>query len=184
MWEALTVYIQIYHWKGLPLRLVDGNCKAQANWKLLSGDDSKVITFLHGEVDSVQNMPLVCKLLREDECFYTEVVKIDNDHICAIVQFDLRMHILQQHYRSFNFEFKSCRKQSSRIQAGQKFHRQFMHIWIIIDICSVYRIKSTGLFRKLCKNLSIVFSCCVIMCTENHLISEIFQVFWCLLQVF
>ena len=183
MWEALTAYIQTYHWKGLPLRLVDGNCKAQTNWKLLSGDDPGVITLLHGEVDPVQNMPLVCKLPREDGCFYTEAVKTDNDHMCAIAQSDLRMHISQQHYRSSNLKFKSRRRQSSRIQAGQEFHRQFMHTWIIIDICSVHRIKSTGLSRKLCKNLSVVFSCCVIMCTEDHSISEIFQVFWCLLQV-
>ena len=183
MQKALTLYIQIYHWKRLPLKLVDGNCKAQVNWKLLSDDDSEVITLLCCEVDLVQNMPLVCKLPEENECFYTEAVKTDNDHMCAIAQFNLRMHVLQQHYRSFNLEFKSYRRQSSKIQAGQEFHRQFMHTRIIIGICSVYRMKLTDLFRKLHKDLNIVFSCCVIMCTENYLISEIFRVFWCLLQV-
>ena len=183
MQKALTAYIQIYHWKGLFLRLVDGNCKAQVNWKLLSDDDSEVITFLCGEIDSVQNMPLVCKLFKEDECFYTEMVKMSNDYICVIAQSNLKMHISQQHYRSSDFKFKSHRRQSSRIQTDQEFHRQFMHIKIIIDICNVHRMKFTDLFRKLCKNLSVVFSCCVIMCTENCLIFEIFRVFWCLLQV-
>ena len=183
MWEALTSYIQTHHWKGLPLRLVDGNCKAQAHWKLFSDDDSGVITFLCDKINSVQNMPLICKLLRENECFYTEVVKTGNDHVCAIAQSNLRMHVLQQHYRNFNLEFKNCRRQFSRIQAGQEFCRQFMHTWIIIDICSVHRMESISLFRKLCKDLNIVFNHCVIMCTENCLISEIFRVFWCLLQV-
>ena len=177
------MYIQIYHWKGLPLRFVDDNCKAQVNWKLLSDDDSEVITLLHDEIDFVQNMPLICKLLRENEYFYTKVVKTDNDHTYAIAQSDLKMHISQQHYKSSDFKFKNCRRQFSRIQINQKFHRQFMHIWIIIDICNVYRIKPTNLFRKSCKNLNVVFSHCVIMCTENCLISEIFWVFWCLLQV-
>ena len=151
------------------------------NWKLLFGDDSEIITFLCCEIDSVQNMPLVYKLLEENECFYTEAVKMGNDHMCAIAQSDLKMHILQQHYRSFNLKFKNYRRQFSRIQTDQEFHRQFMYTRIIIDICNVHRMKFTDLFRKLCKDLSIVFSCCVIMCIENCLISKIFRVFWCLL---
>ena len=154
------------------------------NWKLLSDDDSEIITLLYGEIDSSQNMPLTCKLSEEDGCFYTEVVKTGNDYTYTIAQFNLKMHISQQHYRSFNFEFKSCRRQSSRIQAGQEFHRQFMHTRIIINIYNVHRIEFTDLFRKLCKNLNVVFNCCIIMCTEDHLISEIFKIFWCLLQVF
>ena len=159
------------------MRLIDGNCKAQANWKLHSGDDSEVITLLCCEVDSVQNIPLACKLLKKDECFYTEAVKMSNDHMCVIAQFNLRMHVSQQHYKSFNFKFKNCRRQFNRIQADQKFYRQFMHTRIIIDICNVHRIKLIDLFRKLCKNLNVVFNCCVIMCTKNHSISEIFRVF-------
>ena len=177
------LYIQTYHWKGLLLKLVNDNYKAQVNWKLLSNDNSEIITLLCCEVDSVQNMSLVCKLLEENECFYTEVMKMGNDHMCVIAQFNLRMYILQQHYRSFNFKFKNCRRQFNRIQTGQEFCRQFIHIWIIIDICNIHKMEFMDLFRKLCKNLKVVFSCCVIMCTENCLISEIFKIFWCLLQV-
>ena len=129
-------------------------------------------------------MSLICKLSEENECFYIKAVKIGNNYTCIIAQFNLRMHILQQHYRNFNLKFKSHKKQFSRIQADQEFCRQFMHTWIIIDICNVHRMKFTNLFRKLCKNLSVVFSCCVIICTKNCSISEIFKVFWCLLQVF
>ena len=119
-------------------------------------------------------MLLTCKLFKENKCFYTEAVKTDNNHIYIIAQFNLKMHILQQHYRSSDFKFKSYKKQFSRIQTDWEFHRQYMHIKIIIDICSVYRIKFMNLFKKLCKNLSIVFSYCVIICTENCSISEIF----------
>ena len=153
------------------------------NWKLLSDDDSEIITLLCDKINSVQNMPLACKLSEKNECFYTEAVKTDNDHMCAIAQFNLKMHISQQHYRSSDFEFKNCRRQSSRIQTGQEFHRQFIHIRIIIDICNIHRMKLTDLFKKLCKNLNIVFSCCVIMCIKDCLISKIFRIFWCLLQV-
>ena len=44
------------------------------------------------------------------------MMKINNDYMCVITQFNLRMYILQQHYKNFNFKFKSYRKQFNRIQ--------------------------------------------------------------------
>ena len=98
------------------MRLVNDNCKAQMNWELLSGNDSEIIIILYYEINFVQNMPLICKLFKENECFYTKAVKTDNDHACVIAQFNLKMHVLQQHYRSFNLKFKNYRRQFSRIQ--------------------------------------------------------------------
>ena len=122
-------------------------------------------------------MPLIYKLFKKNKCFYTEIIKINNDYIYTIAQFNLKMYILQQYYKNFNFEFKSYKKQFNRIQTDQEFHRQFMYIKIIINICNVHRITFIDLFRKLCKNLNIMFSHCVIICTENCLISKIFRVF-------
>ena len=40
-------------------------------------------------------MPLICKLFKKNECFYTEAVKTGNNHIYIIAQFNLKMHISQ-----------------------------------------------------------------------------------------
>ena len=61
-------------------------------------------------------MPLIYKLFKENECFYTEVIKMSNDYIYIITQFNLKMHISQQHYKNSDFKFKNYRKQFSRIQ--------------------------------------------------------------------
>ena len=60
-------------------------------------------------------MLLIYKLFKKNECFYIETVKTDNDYIYIIIQFNLKMYILQQYYKNSNYKFKNHRKQFSRI---------------------------------------------------------------------